>query len=917
VTDHSQTDISDDPEMLRRLTEPQQEQLTEILDEYLRKMESGDVQDRSELIAAHPDLSEALREYLTKLDELNRLVGGEPRSSEIIGKQLGDYRLVRELGRGGMGIVYLAQQGSLDRMVAVKLLPFASLLEPKYIERFKNEARAAAQLEHPNIVPVYSIGQEDGIHFYAMRYINGQSLDQVISSAKRNDRETKKRTISPEQVTSLLQQFAEVAEALQRAHEYGIVHRDIKPSNLLLDLNHKLWLADFGLARFQSDQPLTRTGEMIGTMRYMSPEQAAGRSELIDHRTDIYSLGATLYEAITHDPAVMGNEGPGLLRVIEQDAPIRLRKLCPDLPIDVQTLVEKAMAMHREDRYASADLFAQDLRRASSGYPILANRISRLVIAWRWLENRRKLLVAAAAVVLMATIGLSISLFLINEQRSVAETNFATAALNLKEAWAAVDDLSQTSDELAAVPGAEQVRQEILKKTLDYYHRLSNKGQDSIHRSDLALTYNRIGALTEVLQSAESAIDHYVQAQQLYERLDMRKLDSQEARKVRRQQAENLNALGLAYTKIGRQADATGAYESALAIQTQFVETGAANREHRVDLGLTKNNYGLLLRKSGDITNAEAAFGEAIELLKTSSKEDAQDFRALRGLGAALNNLGSIQTARDPMQAKRTLLDALEVQLLMTSNSRYNLRASLELVASYINLGDALLKVEDWVGAEEANRHAADISRHLVSIAPKVSLYRQDLAVSLNNLGLALRSQNKLKDAMQAFRESIDLQTLRLDEDPENASLASNLGSTLNNSAMISLAQNDFQNASDDFWGAVTMHKAALEADPNNASYRQNLGKSLANLSQLLRQLKDPDGELKILHQRQSLWKNDPINLQSVAEEMAILVNRTPKLVDELVGVLELCKAAGVKIDVLLNRPAFQSLSPGLRDQLK
>ena len=219
----------------------------------------------------------------------------------------------------------------------------------------------------------------------------------------------------------MLQQFAEVAEALHRAHEYGIVHRDIKPSNLLLDSSHKLWLADFGLARFQTDRPLTRTGEMIGTMRYMSPEQAVGRSELIDHRTDIYSLGATLYEAITYEPAVVGTEGPGLLRVIEQDSPTRLRKLCPGVPTDVQTLVEKAMAKHRDDRYGSADLFAQDLRRASSGYPILANRLSRFVLAWRWLEKRRKLVAAAAVVVLIGTIGLVISLLLINEQRSAAE----------------------------------------------------------------------------------------------------------------------------------------------------------------------------------------------------------------------------------------------------------------------------------------------------------------------------------------------------------------------------------------------------------------------------------------------------------------------------------------------------------------
>ncbi len=173
------------------------------------------------------------------------------------------------------------------------------------------------------------------------------------------------------------------------------MHRDIKPSNLILDADKKLWLADFGLARFQSDRPITRTGEMIGTMRYMSPEQASGHGELVDHRTDIYSLGATLYEALALEPAITGSEGAGLIANDRTGIAVRLRKLCAALPADVQTLVEKAMAKHRDDRYASADLFAQDLRRASSGYPILASRISPVVRIWRWAEKRRMLISAA------------------------------------------------------------------------------------------------------------------------------------------------------------------------------------------------------------------------------------------------------------------------------------------------------------------------------------------------------------------------------------------------------------------------------------------------------------------------------------------------------------------------------------------
>jgi tetratricopeptide (TPR) repeat protein len=586
--------------------------------------------------------------------------------------------------------------------------------------------------------------------------------------------------------------------------------------------------------------------------------------------------------------------------------------------MDVQTLVEKAMAKHRDDRYASADLFAQDLRRASSGYPILANRLSLLVRAWRWSEKRRNLLVAAATVVFMATLGLAISLILINEQRSVAETNFKTAALNLKEAWAAVDDLSNTSDELAAVPGAEQVRQQILRKALAYYERLSRKRADeSIRQSDLALTYSRIGALTKELDSAEAAIEYFVQAQQLYDGIDSRGADLVELDEVRRQQAENLNALGLAYTTIGRTSEAARVYEATLSIQTEALGLVSDKREYRVDLGQTKNNYGLLLRKSGEDAKAEALFMEAITLLATACEEDPNDIRARRLLGAALNNLGSIQIDRAPLQAQWTLREAIKVQLPMSTSGKYGLKASLDVVASYISLGSAYSKVEDWVAAEDANRHAAEMSRRLVNAAPNFSLYRQDLAVSLNNLGLSLRSQNKLNAAMEAFRESIDLQTSRVNEDPKNALLASNLGSTLNNLAMISRAQNELENASGEFRRAVTMQKRSLELEPKNASYRENLGKTLANLSQLLRQLRGTDAELETFRQRQELWKNDPENLQSIAEEVANLVYRNPQLVDELGVTLRLCQAAGVNVGDLMKRPAFQLLQPSLRDHLK
>lgn len=920
VTDRNQSDISDEPEVLRKLNASQQERLTVILDEYLRKMESGEVPDRSDLIAAHPELGEALTEYLSKLDELNRMVGGDSPSSEIAGKQLGDFRLIRELGRGGMGIVYLAQQLSLDRMVAVKLLPFASLLESKYIERFKNEARAAAQLEHPNIVPVYSIGLDDGIHYYAMRYITGQSLDQVIAADRQRTTETQMpRKLTADQLAKLLQQFAEVAEALHRAHEYGVVHRDIKPSNLLLDTQGKLWLADFGLARFQTDMALTRTGEMIGTMRYMSPEQAAGRAELIDHRTDIYSLGITLYEALSLEPAVAGAEGPALLRTIELESPVRLRKLCAGLPVDVQTLVEKAMAKHRDDRYASADLFAQDLRRASSGFPILAARLPPYLRAWRWAEKRVNVLLATAAVMLAAIIGLTISVWLINTQRRIAETNLSTANKNFKTARGAVDELQVVAENLAGVPGAEQVRELLLDIIRNYYLQFASEADDDLTlQTDLAKTYHQLGSLTEELGSLEESIAYYVKADAKYKALhDLASEQSNGSLNVRADEAANLSALGLAYRKAGRLALAADAFQSALAIQSTDEAASNSKLEDQLALGLTKSNFGLLLQSNGESSKAEALYREAIDALTQVVEERPKDPLALRALGAAWQNLGSIQLEQDPQLAKKSILRALDYQLPMAEESLHPLRASVDIVASYTSLATALYAAEDWARAAEANRKAVAISEQLVAIAPKINLYRLDLATNYNNLGLALHKQNKLRDATNAFEQSIRLQTLISDEDRSNLQLASNLGSAHNNLAMVFQAQNNSAAAKQELAKAIRLQQSALEADRSNATFRANLGKSLANLSHLLRQLNDTNEELEAFKLRRELWHADAVKLSQLAEEIASQSSRSPQLVDELIATLKLCLAADVKIDDLLKRPAFQSLPATVRDRLK
>jgi len=362
-----------------------------------------------------------------------------------VGHPIGDFRLIREIGRGGMGVVYEAEQVSLRRRVALKVLPYAGALDPRQILRFQNEAKAAACLHHTNIVPVHFVGSERGVHFYAMQFIDGQTLAALVYQLRQPD--TAKEAGPPaDEGTTAYQSAAgeptaatepvaaqvtlstggsgrgreyfrkvaelgvQAAEALDHAHQAGIVHRDIKPANLLLDVRVNLWVTDFGLAQLQQGEAnLTLTGELVGTLRYMSPEQALAKRVVIDHRTDVYSLGATLYELLTLRPAFDGKDRQELLRQIAFEEPPRPRRLNRGIPAELETIVLKAMEKNPADRYATAQELADDLRRWLSDQPIRARRPGLLQRLRKWGRRHRGVVVAATITVGVIIIALAAS----------------------------------------------------------------------------------------------------------------------------------------------------------------------------------------------------------------------------------------------------------------------------------------------------------------------------------------------------------------------------------------------------------------------------------------------------------------------------------------------------------------------------
>ena len=296
---------------------------------------------------------------------------------------LGDFQIVRELGRGGMGIVYEAIQTSLGRRVALKVLQDSAALDSRHLRRFQVEAQAAASLRHPHIVAVFATGSENGIAYYAMQYVECRDLARIISELRQDASTATSRPIGHKTAprrplfghgSSFAHDVAELgrqaAIALEHAHANDVIHRDIKPSNLLIDETGHLWITDFGLARIRGSLDLTQTGEALGTPRYMSPEQALGRRFPLDARTDVYSLGATLYEILTLVKPFPGDDRLDLLRRIVQDEPVAPSKIDPRIPVELETIVLKAMAKVPADRYATAAELADDLGRFLADRPI-------------------------------------------------------------------------------------------------------------------------------------------------------------------------------------------------------------------------------------------------------------------------------------------------------------------------------------------------------------------------------------------------------------------------------------------------------------------------------------------------------------------------------------------------------------------
>src|SRR6516165_3815446 len=396
--------------------------LDAVIADYILAVEGGEVPNRQELLDRHPEHADALRAFFADLDRMDRvasplrLAGGleatgaadaNGHAAPPTVRYFGDYELLEEVARGGMGIVYKARQVSLNRLVALKMILAGGFASGRDIQRFRAEAEAAANLDHPHIVPIYEVGEHEGQQYYSMKFVEGTSL----ARHPRGD-------VRPEVAGLIL-----VARAVHHAHQHGVLHRDLKPSNVLVD-RHGTWLVtDFGLAKRLAggERSLTESGQILGTPRYMAPEQAAGRKDLTV-AADVYSLGVILYERLTGRTPFAGDDVLTLLRQVRESEPPRPSSIHPGLDRDLEAVVLKCLDKDPARRYATAEALADDLDRWRTGQPITARPAGSFARAWKWTRRNPVAAALAASVVLLLVMTAVISTLAALQYRASARS---------------------------------------------------------------------------------------------------------------------------------------------------------------------------------------------------------------------------------------------------------------------------------------------------------------------------------------------------------------------------------------------------------------------------------------------------------------------------------------------------------------
>jgi serine/threonine protein kinase/tetratricopeptide (TPR) repeat protein len=777
-----------------------------LAEEFCARQRRGERPTLDEYADSHPDLADRIRAVFPALMLLEEL-GPKPAAPAAVPERLGEFRILREVGRGGMGVVYDAVQEPLGRRVALKVLSSHMARDGAYLARFQREARTAARLHHTHIVPVYGVGEQGGVHFLAMQLIRGVGLDTALATLRRPSvgAETPgpattpaggappgatptaapptgspvhqlahlHRTDPAAYVRAVADLVAQAADGLAYAHAHGVVHRDVKPGNLLLDEQGTVWVSDFGLAKAEDGGDLTQPGFVVGTPRYLAPERFEGKDTPAG---DVYALGATLYELLTLWPVFDGADRDRLLERIRTQEPVRPRAVCPHLPRDLETVCLKALAKEPGRRYTAAEL-AADLRRFLDGRPVRARRVGPVERLARWARRNPTIagLTAGLFVALASGLIVSLAFWRLAETHATdahnqfvhAEQQRDLAQERLADALQAVDTyFTQVSESrLLNVPGVQPLRKELLQTAVTYYQKYLEQGAgDPALRRETARTHWRLGKLYSLLGPAEQAIAHFDRSRDLWAD-EVRAAPTVEAR---RELSHAYIMIGAEQMPSGHRAEARTAYDAALAILNPLCAEQPDDGLCAESLARALYGLGYLHEQQPDLDNAIACWQQAADLMETWHHRLPERTGPAELLARLCNGLATARKTRGDMDGALALFDrarALLTDMLQTRPNQPDLQRSLAGVES--NSGNLLLAQHRPAEAVVALRRARDTQLRLCRANPHWLDFRLAMARDTIFLCHAYEAVGDLPAAADLMRRSVE-ELERLVEDDEN-----------------------------------------------------------------------------------------------------------------------------------------------------
>jgi serine/threonine protein kinase len=791
-----------------------------------------------------------------------------PRRTTV--RYFGDYELQKELGRGGMGVVYQAKQVSLNRSVALKMIKAGVLADDAELRRFQNEAEAVALLDHPGIVPVYEVGEHQGQRYFSMKLVEGENLGERLATFQDK----------PKAAATLL---AETAEAVHHAHMRGILHRDLKPANILVDAEGRPHVTDFGLAkRVEADVEMTASGAILGTPSYMSPEQAAGRRGTITTATDIYGLGAILYAALTGKAPFGGDSLADTLQAVKERSPEAPRNLNASVPRGLETICLKCLEKDPRRRYASAQAMADDLRCWLDSRPITARRVGSAERAWLWCK-RKPAVAALSAAVVLALIGGTTAVFAV-QLRANANLRAANTSLELSnkalkkererveirerqavEAMRRFGDSIANEPVLKNSPALKDLRRRLLGEPIAFFRDLRSQLQaDAGTRPEslraLASAAYQLGHLSQTIGDRDDASKSINEAQALLERL-VREHPSEEA--YQRILANTLYGLAVVQFSKGLPREAHASLERAAGIYTDLIRQNPPEQDYRAEyrrglarchllLGFADHQAGRPLPALELLRKARGEFEQLLPLSKLPSELRSEMVMCDNNAGAVEEALGRFADALVDYRKGLNVADRLVQDNPSVAEYR------LTLAQLHGNIGKILSVTGKPVEAEAATEKAREYYESLAVEFPSTTEYQYGFGSAHVSLGGLAAKTGRMNEAEARLSKARQIFERLATEHPESPNFASELGAVLHNLGEMQYHNKHYAQARDLLLQAMASQRKALASVPTNPRYRECADAHLEILGRTAAALGDKETVERVRREKLELGASDP-----------------------------------------------------------